>query len=130
MKKKSFSLIEVIIAISLLSIVIITVLKIKENNFSNINKLNNINYDTQLLSIASIYINTKDNINKHFYLNTLLDKTYDDFNKILKNTKIFKKSEIIDTKKIEIKTISTIKTNYKIKDKISKNIYTFKIEDK
>jgi len=129
MNKKAFTLIEVIIAISLLSIVIVTVLKIKENNFSNIIKLNEINTNAQLLGIASSRLNINEDTNKHFYMNKILEVKNDDFNKILKNNKVYVKSEIINTRKIENKIIKTIKTNYKIENKISTDIYTFKVED-
>ena len=129
MNKKAFTLIEVIIAISLLSIVIVTVLKIKENNFSNITKLNEINTNVQLLDIASSRLNINEDINKHFYMNEILEVKNNDFNKILKNTKVYVKSKIVNTSKIENKIINTIKTNYKIENKISTNIFTFKIED-
>ena len=129
MNKKAFTLIEVIIAISLLSIVIVTVLKIKENNFSNIIKLNEINTNAQLLGIASSRLNINEDTNKHFYINKILEVKNDDFNKILKNNKVYVKSEIINTRKIENKIIKTIKTNYKIENKISTDIYTFKVED-
>jgi len=129
MNKKAFTLIEVIIAISLLSIVIVTVLKIKENNFSNINKLNEINTNAQFLGIASSRLNINEDINKHFYMNEILEVKNNDFNKILKNTKVYVKSKIVNTSKIENKIINTIKTNYKIENKISTDIFTFKIED-
>ena len=126
--KKAFTLIEVIISISLLSIVIVTILKIKENNFDNIEKLNIINNDAQLLGVASIYNNSKNSKNTHIYLNNILNNTKDSLHKVLKNTKVYIKSEKINSQKIELKVINTIQTSYKIKNKASVDIYTFKIE--
>ena len=129
MNLKAFTLIEVIISISLLSIVIITVLKIKENNFTNIQKFDIIKNDNQLLSIATIsYANTKD-VNTHLYLNEILKKSNDTLNKILKNTKVYIKSEIIDSIEIEDKIINTRETKYTIANKASTSIYTFSIDN-
>jgi len=126
-RRKAFTLIEVIISISLLSIVIITVLKIKENNFFNIDKFKNINSDMELLSIASVYgKNNKDN--SHFYLDYLLKDTNDELDKKLKNTKIYIKNEIIDSITIDDKIIIVNETRYSIDKRVNNKIYSFNIE--
>ncbi len=128
MKKSSFTLIEVIIAVTLLSIVIVSVLKIKENNFSNISKLNIINQDLQLLSIVSITPNYDDGINKHLYLDKILSVKDDNLRKKLKNTKVYIKSEEDNYQELDNFALKTIKTNYTIKNKASNSTYTFKIK--
>jgi len=127
-KKSSFTLIEVIIAVTLLSIVIVSVLKIKENNFSNISKLNTINQDLQLLSIVSITPNYDDGINKHLYLDKILSVKDDNLRKKLKNTKVYIKSEEDNYQELDNFALKTIKTNYTIKNKASNSTYTFKIK--
>jgi len=127
-KKSSFTLIEVIIAVTLLSIVIVSVLKIKENNFSNISKLNIINQDLQLLSIVSITPNYDDGINKHLYLDKILSVKDDNLRKKLKNTKVYIKSEEDNYQELDNFALKTIKTNYTIKNKASNSTYTFKIK--
>ena len=128
MKKSSFTLIEVIIAVTLLSIVIVSVLKIKENNFSNISKLNTINQDLQLLSIVSITPNYDDGINKHLYLDKILSVKDDNLRKKLKNTKVYIKSEEDNYQELDNFALKTIKTNYTIENKASNSTYTFKIK--
>jgi hypothetical protein len=127
-KKSSFTLIEVIIAVTLLSIVIVSVLKIKENNFSNISKLNTINQDLQLLSIVSIDPNYDDSLNKHFYLDKVLSVKDDNLRKKLKNTKVYIKSQEEDYQELDSFALKIIKTKYTIENKASNSIYTFKIK--
>jgi len=125
--KKAFTLIEVIISISLLSIVITTVLKIKENNFLNIEKFKNINSDMELLSIASIVGNNKKDNNSHFYLDEIIKNTNDELHKKLKNTKVYVKSKTKDSINIDDKTITINETKYSIDKRASTKIYTFSI---
>ena len=127
MNKKAFTLIEVIISISLLSIVITTVLKIKENNFLNIEKFKNINSDMELLSIASIVGNNKKDNNSHFYLDEIIKNANDELHKKLKNTKVYVKSKTKDSINIDDKTITINETKYSIDKRASTKIYTFSI---
>ena len=127
MNKKAFTLIEVIISISLLSIVITTVLKIKENNFLNIEKFKNINADMELLSIASIVGNNKKDNNSHFYLDEIIKNTNDELDKKLKNTKVYVKSKTKDSINIDDKTITINETEYSIDKRANTKIYTFSI---
>ena len=130
--KKSFSLIEVLIAISLLSVVIIALLQIKQNNIFFLSKFNHSLKYNQLLNISVNEIKKNNLRNTHIYLDEIVDFKDDEIRKLLKNTKVYikdKQLQTIDLSNDEyILRINTYETNYKIENKISKKFYTFRIE--
>jgi K+ transporter len=131
--KKSFSLIEVIIAIALLSVVIVTMFKIKENNLFFLDKFKQTSKYNEFISIATI---TNKNLNSlrntHIYLDKVVDFDDDDIRKELKNIKVYiKDKELLSINLNDddfTLNINIIKSQYKIEDKITKDIYTFRIE--
>ena len=131
--KKSFTLIEVIIAVSLLSIVITTSLQIRQNNLSFLEKYQSSSLYNEYISLASSY-DLKDtlDVNTHIYLDEIVNFKNDDIRKEFKDIKVYIKNEIINT--IDLSTddlslnINIIQNNFKIEDKINKNFYTFKLE--
>jgi len=131
--KKSFTLIEVIIAVSLLSIVITTSLQIRQNNLSFLEKYQSSSLYNEYISLSSSY-DLKDaiDVNTHIYLDEIINFKNDDIRKEFKEIKVYIKNEIINT--IDLSTedltlnINIIQNNFKIEDKINKNYYTFKLE--
>ena len=131
--KKSFTLIEVIISVTILSIVISAVLQIQQNNLNDLDKFQSSFKNNEYISMSSLYDKKeKENINTHFYLDDIVKYKDDNIRKELKNIKIYIKTKLIDT--IDLSSdeydlrIKIYKENYKIKDSISKNFYTFKLD--
>jgi type II secretory pathway pseudopilin PulG len=130
--KKSFTLIEVIISVVILSIIIVAILQIQQNNLNYLDKFKNSFTNNEYISLASLYDKkNKKYLNTHFYLDKIVKTKDDDIRKELKNIKIYVKTKLRNT--IDLSSdnfnfkIKIYKENYKIKDKISKNFYTFKL---
>ena len=85
--KKAFSLMEVIIAVSILSVVMVTLLQIKSDNIFILSKSNEKSQLRDYVNIASS-LNSTSNRNE----NLLLDKTYsfksDELRRELKDVKV------------------------------------------
>ena len=132
--KKSFSLIEVVIAVSILSVVMVALLQIKSDNIFLISKTNE---QSKLNDYIQLSVDFK-RINQENQedIEEFLDKKYtfenDDIRKELKEIKVKIKEEkeseeYIDTSS-ETLNIITYSRSYSIDDKIKKKIYNFKIE--
>ncbi|HIP13015.1 MAG TPA: hypothetical protein EYG97_01030 [Arcobacter sp.] len=133
MKKKSFTLVEVLVSVTLLSIVIATIFQIKENNLFYLDKFRNSSNYNELVSIATITSNNKNKLrNENIYLEKIVDFKDDDIRKELKKIKVNVKEEEYSYSKLPLDDISIILTvtqsKYKIQDKISTDIYQFKLE--
>ena len=127
--KKSFSLIEVIISISLLSVVIVALFQIKQNNLFYIDRFKQtVKYD-EFISLATVLNSNNKLNNTNIYLDELVDFKDDDIRRKLKNIKINKKD--ISQKEITLNdedftiNINIIKSQYKLENKITKDIFTF-----
>lgn len=130
--KEAFSLMELLIAVTMLSIVMVSLLQIRSDNLHLItksqekSKLN----DYVLLSLD---LEQADSRNQNIFLDRNYNFSNDVIRKEFKTIKVKQKD-----KKIEVKTlkpeegidvnITTYSTSYSIDDKIKKNIYTFRIE--
>jgi hypothetical protein len=129
--KKSFSLMEVIIAIMMLSFVMITLLQIKSDSIFLVSKSNEKSKLTDYIQLV-INMNDKDKKNENVFLDRIYDFKNDDIRKELKTIKVKVKSTQVDSKDYEVDVVNfKITTNsnvYSIDDNIKKNIYTFKIE--
>jgi hypothetical protein len=129
--KKSFSLMEVIIAIMMLSVVMITLLQIKSESIFLVSKSNE---QSKLVDYLQLVINMNDEEtkNENIFLDRIYDFSNDEIRKEFKPIKIKVKSEQIDSKDYDVDVVNfKIITNsnlYSIDDNIKKNIYTFKIE--
>ena len=131
--KKSFTLIEVIIAVSILSIVITSTLQIRQNNLDYLDKYNQSKLYNEYASLANIYdFKNQLDVNTHVYLDELIKFEDDDIRKELKNIKVYIKNEIINNIDLSsedfILSINIVKSNFKIENKINKNFYSFKLE--
>jgi len=132
MNKKAFTLIEVIIAISMLSIVMVAVFQIKQNNLNYLEKFKKTNKNNEYIAISNLYENNNSkDLNTKIYLNKLLEFKDDDINKELKNIKVYIKSKQINS--IDLSSddfnlnVEIYEKNYKIEDQINSNFYTFKL---
>lgn len=136
--KKSFSLIEVIIAVSILSVVMVALLQIKSDNIFLISKSNNQSKlnDYIQLSVDFKKVNKEKKESKDEIKEEYLDKKFafdnDDVRKELKEIKIEIKEEKENEDKIDTNTkalnITTYSRTYSLDDKIKKKIYNFEIE--
>lgn len=132
--KKSFSLIEVVIAVSILSVVMVSLLQIKSDNIFLISKTNE---QSKLNDYIQLSVDFK-NINEENQedIEAFLDKKYtfenDDIRKELKEIKVKIREEKEGEKSIDTNSesleITTYSRSYSIDDKIKKKIYNFKIE--
>lgn len=129
--KKAFSLVEVIIAITMLSVVMITLLQIKSDNIFMISKSDE-KAKLNDYALLAIELRTADNKNENLFLDKVYSFENDDLRKELKDIKIKiedkkEESTAIDNELMKI-NITTYSTTYSIKEDFKKKIYSFKIE--
>jgi type II secretory pathway pseudopilin PulG len=131
MYKKSFSLIEVLISVSILSVVIVSVLQIKEKNFTFLEKYEIAKKYNEYISLSTIHDITKKDINTNIYLDEIVKFKDDDIRKELKEIKIYIKSELMDTEDLSTDNmqleLEITKIDFKIQEKSNKDFYTFKL---
>ncbi len=129
--KKSFSLIEVLIAVSILSIVMTAILQMRENNIQFLQNLTTSNKNSEYICISTLYENNTTVFNTNVYLDKIVDFKDDDIRKELKEQKVFVKSELeksIDLSNDElVVSVEIYKQTHKIQDKMNKVFYTFKL---
>lgn len=129
--KKSFSLIEVLIAVSILSIVMTAILQMRENNIQFLQNLTTSNKNSEYICISTLYENNTTAFNTNVYLDKIVDFKDDDIRKELKEQKVFVKSELeksIDLSNDElVVSVEIYKQTHKIQDKMNKVFYTFKL---
>lgn len=132
--KKSFSLIEVVIAVSILSVVMVSLLQIKSDNIFLISKTNDQSKlnDYIQLSVDFKKINQENQENEEVFLDKKFTFDNDEIRKELKDIKVKIREEKEDENKIDTNTtslnITTYSRVYSIDNSIKKKIYNFKIE--
>jgi len=129
--KKAFSLVEVVIAISILSFVMVTLLQIKSDNIFIVSKSDEKAKLNEYILLA-IDLKVKENINENLFLDRKYSFENDNLRKELKGIKVKiknekEKSTFLDNDLMKL-NITTYSTTYSIKDDIKKKIYNFKIE--
>ena len=132
--KKSFSLMEVIIAVMILSVVMVALLQIKTENIFLISKTNErvkLNEYVQL-SIDLKKVNEENSENIEFFLDKKYPFVNDDIRKELKEIKVDIREKKEDEYKIETTSedlnIIIYSRTYSINEDIKKKILNFKIE--
>ena len=132
--KKSFSLMEVIIAVMILSVVMVALLQIKTENIFLISKTNErvkLNEYVQL-SIDLKKINEENSENIEFFLDKKYPFVNDDIRKELKEIKVDIREKKEDEYKIETPSenlnVTIYSRTYSINEDIKKKIFNFKIE--
>lgn len=129
--KSSFSLIEVLVATLFLSIAMLSLNQVQSSNIFILNKAQDTKKDLEYLNlIISSEVYSKRN--KNLYLSQEYKIDDDTLRRELKDIKFKVKDEIDNTYSSTIQNInfkiSNVKTTYTLENKISKNIYGFKIE--
>ena len=132
--RKSFSLMEVIIAVMILSVVMVALLQIKTENIFLISKTNErvkLNEYIQL-SVDLKKVKEESSENTEIYLDEKYPFINEDIRKELKEIKVVIREEKEDEYKIETPTqdlnITTYSRTYNIENDIKKKIFNFKIE--
>lgn len=129
--KKAFSLMEVIVAITMLSVVMISLLQVKSDNIFLIQKSDEKAKLNDYASLAMDLNETNDR-NENIYLDRIYRFSDDELRKELKPIKVKIKDKQISSETIKNDiydlNITTYSTTYNIDDKINKSIYSFKIE--
>ena len=132
MKKVAFTLVEVLVSITLISIVIATIFQIKENNIFYLEKFKKSSKLNELISIAIIDEEKQEQgRNKNIYLTKLINFNDDEIRKELKNIKVKVKDEEEDSQELGTNnfdlTLNITKSTYSIENKASSIIYKFKL---
>ena len=132
--KKSFSLMEVLIAVMILSVVMVALLQIKTENIFLISKTNErvkLNEYVQL-SIDLKKINEENSENIEFFLDKKYPFVNDDIRKELKEIKVDIREKKEDEYKIETPSenlnVTIYSRTYSINEDIKKKIFNFKFE--
>ena len=132
--KKSFSLMEVIIAVMILSVVMVALLQIKTENIFLISKTNErikLNEYVQL-SIDLKKVNEENIENIEFFLVKKYPFVNDDIRKELKEIKVDIREKKEDEYKIETPSenlnVTIYSRTYSINEDIKKKIFNFKFE--
>ena len=129
--KKAFSLMEVIVAITMLSVVMISLLQVKSDNIFLIQKSD---AKAELNDYVSLVMDLEEvnDRNENIFLDRVYRFDKDELRKEFKPVKVKIKDNKISSSIIKNDTydlnITTYSTTYNIDDKINKSIYTFKIE--
>ena len=129
--KKAFSLMEVLVAITLLSVVMLSLLQIRSENIYLIKKSDEKAKLNDYIFL-SMNLNEVNDRNENIFLDRLYRFDDDKLRQELKPIKIKQKDKQIST--ITMKNdamdlnITTYSTTYSIDDKMKKSIYTFKLE--
>jgi type II secretory pathway pseudopilin PulG len=126
--KKSFSIVEVLVAVSLIVTVITAILQMQQNNLHFLEKFKISSLNKSYISLA--ISSSKQLKDETIYLSDKIDMKDDDIRKELKAIKI----KIKDTKLKDItvpennylKSIKVIKTTYSL-DNMKHNFYVFKL---
>lgn len=129
--KKAFTLMEVIIAVSLLSVVMLSLFQVKGNNIFILEKSKENKKQNEYLSLvmdSTEYSKRNENVYLDKYFN-ILD---DDIRREFKEIKIKIKDEILEEKDVIyddiLFKIGQYKTTFSLEKGISKNIYRFNLE--
>ena len=132
--KKSFSLMEVIIAVMILSVVMVALLQIKTENIFLISKTNErvkLNEYVQL-SIDLKKVNEESSEDIEFFLDKKYPFVNDDIRKELKEIKVDIREKKEDEYKIETPSenlnVTIYSRTYSINEDIKKKIFNFKFE--
>ena len=119
--KKSFTLIEVLISVSLVVIVLGAFYKISSNSFNFLEKSKKNRLDFEIIALSF-----NDKKDKKIFLDELIDLSDDEIRRDLKEVRIIQK--VRDTDEIDLKVVKLNETeiSLKYKDKDYK-FYSFKI---
>ncbi len=128
--KQSFSLVEVLVAVSLISTVIVTTLQMQQNNIFFLEKFKESSTQNSYISLATS--SSKTLRNKKIILSDVVNFNDDDIRKELKDIRV----KVVDSKADNVKIPKNdflegkvIQSTYST-DKVTKIFYTFKLIEK
>lgn len=131
--KKAFSLMEVIIAASLISVVMLSLYQVKGHNIFILEKSQESKKQNDYISLlmeTKVYINQ--NQNKNIYLDKYFNILDDDIRREFKQVKIKIEDELLEKEEEKLDNVSfkinQYKTTYSFDKGIKKNIYRFELE--
>lgn len=129
--KKSFSLIEILIAVALISVVIVALIKMGQNNLFLLEKFKTISTNNDYSSLAFYGIDENKTTDKNIYLDEVVDFKDDDLRKELKEIKVIVKNEKLEDEKIPTEsfviTKQVTKTKLTIENHKEKDFYRFRL---
>lgn len=131
--KKAFSLMEVVIAASLISVVMLSLYKVQSSNIFYLEKSKESKKQNDYISLLmETKANIKQKINRNIYLDNYFSIKDDDIRREFKKVKIKEKSELLEKEEEKLDNISfkinQYKTTYSFDKGITKNIYRFELE--
>lgn len=131
--RKAFSLMEVIIAVTLISIVLTALLESKNNNINLLGRVNSSITNDSFIACAMLLSDLNaTNKDEKIYLKDQFDLKDDDLRRYIKNIVVVKKVEQLDPLEFDDENlaikVNIDETRYTLKDGISKKLHTFSLE--
>ena len=129
--KKSFTLVEILVAVALISVVIVALIKMGQNNLFLLEKFETLSSSSNYSSLALLGVDENKTEDKNIYLDDVVDFKDDDLRRELKEIKVIVKNERLDDEKIPVDnftlTKQVTKTILTIENKQEKEFYRFKL---
>lgn len=130
-KKKAFTLVEVLVAVALISIVIGALIQMGQNNLYLLEKFKAISVNNDYSSLAFYGIDETKTSDQKIYLDEVVDFKDDDLRRELKEIKVIVKNEKLEDKKIEADSFTITKkitkTKLTIENQKEKDFYRFEL---
>ena len=130
--KKGFSLVEILIAVTLISVVILALLKTNSNNLLFLEKASTIGKNDSLLALGILDINITTKNEEKIYLDRVVDFKDDEIRKSLKESVITPKYENLDdvTQEIEGRQLiqKVTQGTYMLENGTATKLYHFTLE--
>jgi hypothetical protein len=131
MMKKSFSLVEVLIAVVILSIAITALIQTNQNNLFLLEKFQDASKSDGYISLALFGVDSNKTSDTNFYLDDVVDFKDDESRKELKELKVTLKKIILEEQTIQTDALpiklQTTQINLKIENQKEQNFYQFKL---
>lgn len=129
--KKAFSLVEVLVAVSLIATVIASVLQMQQNNLFFLEKFKTSSTNNTYISLGVEKIDTKELRNKNIIVGDKINLGDDDIRRELKAIKLKVKDTQLKDKELPendyVKTIQIYESAYSLEN-MTKKFYTFKLQ--
>jgi hypothetical protein len=129
--KKSFTIVEVLIAVALISVVIVALIKMGQNNLFLLEKFQTTNTTSGYNSLAFFGIDENKTSDENIYLDEVADFKDDDLRRELKVIKVIVKNERLEDEKIGAEnftiTKQVTKTKLTIENQNEKDFYRFRL---
>lgn len=129
--KKSFTIVEVLIAVALISVVIVALIKMGQNNLFLLEKFKTSNTISDYNALAFFGIDENKTSDENIYLDEVADFKDDDLRRELKVIKVIVKNERLEDEKIGAEnftiTKQVTKTKLTIENQNEKDFYRFRL---